>query len=53
MILCFDWHPNGVLMAAGSRDMKCGVIPACIKKVDEKLARPPRGQIDAFMSDDV
>ncbi|KAG6814557.1 hypothetical protein H0H92_000085 [Tricholoma furcatifolium] len=36
-VLCVDWHPNNVLLAAGSADMKARVFSAYIKEVD---ARP-------------
>ena len=31
-----DWHPNNVLVAAGSSDFKCYVFSAYIKTVDPK-----------------
>lgn len=37
-ILTLDWHPNNVLIAAGSADMRARVFSAFIKGVD---ARPP------------
>jgi len=37
-VLCVDWHPNNVLLAAGSADMKARVLSAYIKEVDEKPA---------------
>ncbi len=37
-VLSLDWHPNNVLIAAGSADMKCRVFSAFIKGVD---AKPP------------
>jgi len=37
-VLSVDWHPNNVLLAAGSADMKARVFSAYIKDVDE---RPP------------
>lgn len=36
-VLSIDWHPNNVLLAAGSADMKARVFSAYIKEVD---ARP-------------
>ncbi|KAL1744351.1 WD40-repeat-containing domain protein [Schizophyllum fasciatum] len=37
-VLSVDWHPNNVLVAAGSADMKARVFSAYIKEVDEKPA---------------
>lgn len=37
-VLSLDWHPNNVLLAAGSADMRARVFSAFIKGVDE---RPP------------
>jgi len=41
-VLSIDWHPNNVLLAAGSADMKARVFSAYIKDVDKKSALPPR-----------
>ena len=38
-----DWHPNNVLLAAGSCDFKCRVFSTYIKEVDEKPASTPWG----------
>ncbi|KAI0317567.1 actin-like protein ARPC3 [Amylostereum chailletii] len=35
-VLALDWHPNNVLLAAGSADMKARVFSAYIKDVDKK-----------------
>jgi len=35
-VLCLDWHPNNVLLAAGSADMKARVFSAFIKDTDKK-----------------
>ena len=35
-VLAIDWHPNNVLLAAGSADMKARVFSAYIKEVDAK-----------------
>ena len=35
-VLCVDWHPNNVLLAAGSADMKARVFSAYIKDVDKR-----------------
>jgi len=35
-VLAVDWHPNNVLLAAGSADMKARVFSAYIKEVDDK-----------------
>ncbi|KAJ7026287.1 actin-related protein ARPC3 [Mycena alexandri] len=37
-VLSVDWHPNNVLLAAGSADMKARVFSAYIKEVDDKPA---------------
>ena len=36
-VLSVDWHPNNVLLAAGSADMKARVFSAYIKDVDKRL----------------
>uniref|UniRef100_A0A3B3SFW7 Actin-related protein 2/3 complex subunit n=2 Tax=Paramormyrops kingsleyae TaxID=1676925 RepID=A0A3B3SFW7_9TELE len=35
-VLSLDWHPNNVLLAAGSCDFKCRIFSAYIKEVEEK-----------------
>ncbi|KAH0830719.1 WD40-repeat-containing domain protein [Lanmaoa asiatica] len=40
-VLSLDWHPNNVLLAAGSADMKARVLSAYIKDVDKRLVLPP------------
>lgn len=35
-VLCLDWHPNNLLLAAGSSDFKTRVFSAFIKEVDGK-----------------
>ena len=42
-VLSLDWHPNNVLLAAGSCDFKCRVFSTYIKEVDEKPASTPWG----------
>ncbi|KAG9097961.1 hypothetical protein FS749_005023 [Ceratobasidium sp. UAMH 11750] len=37
-VLSIDWHPNNVLLAAGSADMKARVFSAFIKDVDKRPA---------------
>ncbi|KAI0032837.1 WD40 repeat-like protein [Vararia minispora EC-137] len=37
-VLSLDWHPNNVLLAAGSADMKARVFSAYIKDVDKRPA---------------
>lgn len=37
-VLALDWHPNNVLLAAGSADMKARVFSAFIKDVDKRPA---------------
>ncbi|RKP37788.1 WD40-repeat-containing domain protein [Dimargaris cristalligena] len=43
-VLCLDWHPNNVLLAAGSADMKVRVFSAFIKGVDQKPAASVWGE---------
>lgn len=38
-VLSVDWHPNNVLLAAGSADMKARVFSAYIKDVDKRWVR--------------
>ncbi|KAF8136526.1 WD40-repeat-containing domain protein [Boletus edulis] len=40
-VLSVDWHPNNVLLAAGSADMKACVLSAYIKEVDKRLVPAP------------
>ena len=40
-MLSVDWHPNNVLLAAGSADMKARVFSAYIKDVDKRCVAPP------------
>ncbi|CAG8713459.1 15068_t:CDS:1, partial [Acaulospora colombiana] len=35
-VLSIDWHPNNVLLAAGSADMKARVFSTYLKEVDSK-----------------
>lgn len=35
-VLCVDWHPNNVLLAAGSADAKARVFSTFLKEVDKK-----------------
>ncbi|XP_043567853.1 actin-related protein 2/3 complex subunit 1B-like [Chiloscyllium plagiosum] len=42
-VLNLDWHPNNVLLAAGSSDFKCRVFSAYIKEVEEKPSPTPWG----------
>uniref|UniRef100_A0A8C6RJW6 Actin-related protein 2/3 complex subunit n=1 Tax=Nannospalax galili TaxID=1026970 RepID=A0A8C6RJW6_NANGA len=42
-VLSLDWHPNNVLLAAGSCDFKGRAFSAYIKEVDEKPASTPWG----------
>ncbi|XP_006458019.1 hypothetical protein AGABI2DRAFT_190402 [Agaricus bisporus var. bisporus H97] len=37
-VLSVEWHPNNVLLAAGSADMKARVFSGYIKEVDERPA---------------
>ena len=40
-VLSVDWHPNNVLLAAGSADMKARVFSAYIKDVDKRCVATP------------
>ncbi|ERE65923.1 actin-related protein 2/3 complex subunit 1B [Cricetulus griseus] len=42
-VLSLDWHPNNVLLAAGSCDFKCMIFSAYIKEVEERPAPTPWG----------
>lgn len=35
-VLSLDWHPNNILLAAGSADMKARVFSAWIKDIESK-----------------
>ena len=35
-VLSLDWHPNNVLLAAGSSDFKARVFSAYIKEIESK-----------------
>ncbi|KAH7107616.1 actin-related protein ARPC3 [Auriculariales sp. MPI-PUGE-AT-0066] len=43
-VLSVDWHPNNVLLAAGTADMKARVFSAYIKDVDKKPAASVWGE---------
>ncbi|KAI8050484.1 WD40-repeat-containing domain protein [Syncephalis plumigaleata] len=43
-VLCVDWHPNNVLLAVGSSDMRAYVLSAYIKGVDKKPPPSPWGE---------
>ncbi|GJJ12319.1 hypothetical protein Clacol_006560 [Clathrus columnatus] len=43
-VLSIDWHPNNVLLAAGSADMKARVFSAYIKDVDKRPAATVWGE---------
>uniref|UniRef100_A0A8C6L4Z9 Actin-related protein 2/3 complex subunit n=1 Tax=Nothobranchius furzeri TaxID=105023 RepID=A0A8C6L4Z9_NOTFU len=50
-ILSLDWHPNNILLAAGSCDFKCRVFSAYIKEVEEKPGPTPWGsKMSVFMA---
>ncbi|KAF8891183.1 actin-related protein ARPC3 [Infundibulicybe gibba] len=64
-VLSIDWHPNNVLLAAGSADMKARVFSAYVKDIDARPAATvwaggwvhtvgfsPSGDILAFASHD-
>lgn len=37
-VLCLDWHPNSILLAAGSADFKARVFSGYVKEIDKKPA---------------
>ncbi|KAK0043149.1 actin-related protein 2/3 complex subunit 1A isoform X2 [Biomphalaria pfeifferi] len=47
-VTCLDWHPNNVLIAAGSTDFKCRIFSAYRKEVDEKPGPSSWGSKMAF-----
>ncbi|XP_043941057.1 actin-related protein 2/3 complex subunit 1A-B-like [Protopterus annectens] len=42
-ILSLDWHPNNVLLAAGSCDFQCRVYSAYVKEIEDKPSSTPWG----------
>ncbi|KAI6187966.1 Actin-related protein 2/3 complex subunit [Aphelenchoides besseyi] len=42
-ILCIDWHPNNVMVVAGTTDFRVLVFSTYIKEVDDKPAPNPWG----------
>jgi actin related protein 2/3 complex subunit 1A/1B len=47
-VLSLDWHPNNVLLVAGSSDFRCRVFSGYIKGVDQKPAATPWGKKMTF-----
>jgi actin related protein 2/3 complex, subunit 1A/1B len=43
-VLSVDWHPENILLAAGSSDMKARVFSAWIKGIDEKASNAVWGE---------
>lgn len=43
-VLTVDWHPENILLAAGSSDMKARVFSAWIKGIDAKASNPVWGE---------
>lgn len=39
-ILCLDWHPNNVLIAAGSSDFKARVFSGWVKEIEKEKPSP-------------
>uniref|UniRef100_A0A8K9XQV7 Actin-related protein 2/3 complex subunit n=1 Tax=Oncorhynchus mykiss TaxID=8022 RepID=A0A8K9XQV7_ONCMY len=35
-VMCLDWHPNNILLAAGSSDFHCRIFSAYIKEIEDK-----------------
>lgn len=33
-VLCLDWHPNNILLAAGGSDYKCRIYSTFIENID-------------------
>lgn len=42
-VTCLDWHPNDVLLVAGSTDFKVRVFSAYIKEIEERPQATPWG----------
>ena len=42
-ITCLDWHPNNILLAAGSTDFKVRVYSGFIKEIEPKPSSTPWG----------
>ncbi|KAI6241502.1 Actin-related protein 2/3 complex subunit [Aphelenchoides fujianensis] len=42
-VLCIDWHPNNVMIVAGTADFRVLVFSTYIKEVDDKPAPNPWG----------
>ncbi|TRY59631.1 hypothetical protein DNTS_003899 [Danionella cerebrum] len=42
-VLCLDWHPNNMLLAAGSADLHCRVFSAYVKDIEDKPGPTPWG----------
>ena len=42
-VTCLDWHPNNVLLAAGSTDFKARVFSTYIKEIEERPQSTPWG----------
>ncbi|XP_029455156.1 actin-related protein 2/3 complex subunit 1A-like [Rhinatrema bivittatum] len=42
-ILTLDWHPNNILLAAGSSDFQCRIFSAYIKEIEDKPSLTPWG----------
>lgn len=43
-VLSVDWHPENILLAAGSSDMKARVFSAWIKGIDAKASNAVWGE---------
>ncbi|KAL2101505.1 hypothetical protein ACEWY4_003266 [Coilia grayii] len=42
-VLSLDWHPNNILLAAGSADLHCRIFSAYIKDIEDKPGPTPWG----------
>ena len=42
-VTCLDWHPNNVLLVAGSTDFKVRVFSAYIKEIEDRPQATPWG----------
>ncbi|KAF5894759.1 actin-related protein 2/3 complex subunit 1A-like [Clarias magur] len=42
-VLSLDWHPNNILLAAGSADLHCRVFSTYIKEIEDKPGPTPWG----------
>lgn len=39
-VMCLDWHPEGILLAAGSSDLTCRILSAYVKDMKDENDQP-------------